>query len=89
MDNQNNVPYIIKPYKSSAVSILLTLFLGPIGLLYASFFGSIIMLILVLISIFIPKGGALLLSLSWLICFYWGVFSVNRYNKRIDGLFNL
>jgi len=74
----------VNPYKNLWAVILLTLFFGPIGLLYATFIGSICMLIVTAILFFIPlKGSGLLIILLWIICIYWGAYSVNRYNKKL------
>jgi hypothetical protein len=76
---------LVKPYKSLAASILLTVFLGPIGLLYGSFWGAVLMSILIIPGLFMPPHvGGIALFIFWLVCCFWGVFSVARYNKKIN-----
>jgi len=74
--------------KSLVASILLTLFFGPLGLLYSSVSGGIIMIIVtVLISIFTLGLGLLI---SFPICIIWGIIATNAHNAKInDTKFNL
>lgn len=69
------------PLKSLAGALLFTVFLGPIGLLYASSLGGIVMLVIAFIvacsKFFVP------FALVWLGCSVWGVLAVNRYNNKI------
>lgn len=69
------------PYKNLAGALLFCVFLGPIGLLYASTVGGITMLIigfiLVCCKFIVP------IILAWLICCIWGVVAVNRYNYKL------
>lgn len=75
---------LIAPYKSVLAALLLGLFLGPIGLLYSTVIGSIIMTILVVIAIALNSHlGGFFVYLFWAISLYWNVAAVNRYNKRL------
>lgn len=67
--------------KSAGVSLLLTLFLGPIGLLYSSISGGIIMLIVDLIFGLMTFG--MILFVTWPITMIWGVMAVNSHNKKL------
>lgn len=71
------------PYKSTAVSLLFTVLLGPVGLLYASFWGGVTMIIVAIVVLsakfFFP---ALLL---WVGCCVWGTGAVEAYNKKLSG----
>lgn len=70
-----------RPYKSVAVGLLFTVFLGPVGLLYASFWGGFFMITL---SIFIISNQYFFISvLIWLICCIWSVGAVESYNKKL------
>lgn len=72
------------PYKSVAVALLFTILLGPIGLLYSSFWGGLLMIIVGLIvcnsKLFFP------ILLLWILCCIWGVGAVEMYNKKIFRL---
>ena len=72
---------LIKSQKSFMAAILLSLCLGPIGLLYAGFWSGVIMTILMILSIFVPKIGYLLFLLLWLIGPYWAIYVCTKDNK--------
>jgi hypothetical protein len=70
------------PYKSVFLAILLGL-AGPIGLLYTTWLGSLIMIILGVIVSAIPKLGGALVALVWLVCLFWNTIAVERYNAKL------
>jgi len=71
---------VIAKQKSVGVALLLTFFFGPLGLLYASVLGGIIMIILsILIGIFTLGIG---LIFTWIACIIWAVVAVNMSNKK-------
>ncbi|OGT58368.1 MAG: hypothetical protein A3F14_02185 [Gammaproteobacteria bacterium RIFCSPHIGHO2_12_FULL_43_28] len=69
------------PYKSVAVALLFSVLLGPLGLLYASFWGGVAMIGLAML-VFSAK---LLFtsSLFWISCSIWAVGAVESYNRRL------
>ena len=76
MENKRHLPF-----KSVAGSLLFSVFLGPIGLLYASTFGGILMSIIgfaiVCTKLIVP------IFIVWVITCMWSVIATNRYNKKI------
>lgn len=64
--------------KSMLVAMLLTLFFGPLGMLYSTIAGAIVMFILNLI-IGIPTGGIALIIL-WPIQLIWTYIGVRNHN---------
>lgn len=69
------------PYKSLAGALLFSVILGPVGLLYASFWGGLIMIavgIVVVSSKFIFP-----IVLLWIICCIWSVGAVEVYNRKV------
>ncbi len=72
------------PTKSLVVAILLAIFLGPIGLFYASVIGALIMLVITAIVSFITLGFGLFIP--YIICIIWAIIAVNSYNKKIIEL---
>lgn len=70
------------PYKSAFLAILLGL-AGPFGLIYTTWVGGLIMLILMMLLSMIPKVGGMFVMLIWLICLFWNVANVERINKRL------
>lgn len=70
---------IVKSNKSVGVALLLTFLFGPLGLLYASVSGGIIMLIIsVFVAIFTLGFGVLI---TWPICMIWAAVAVNNQNN--------
>lgn len=69
------------PFKSVAAALAFCAILGPVGLLYASFWGGIVMIPLA----FVVVGSRLYIPilLFWIICCVWGVAAVERYNRKI------
>ena len=69
------------PYKSIAIALLFSVIFGPVGLLYASFWGGFSMILVGIVVIsnkfFFP------ILLLWLICCIWSVGAVEAYNKKI------
>lgn len=82
MNAKNDVPqnYIL-PFKSIAVALLFSVFLGPVGLLYATTLGGIVMLILGVIVGCLKLG--FLMFIVWVSSCVWAVFATNRYNERL------
>ncbi len=69
------------PYKSSAVALLFSAILGPVGLLYASFWGGLSMIVLAIVAI--CNQFFFVMLLVWLISCIWSVRSVELYNKKL------
>ena len=74
---------LLKSQKSFMAAILLSLVLGPVGLLYAGFWSGIIMTVLMIISIFIPKIGYVLFLLLWFIGPYCAIYICTKDNKKL------
>lgn len=69
------------PYKSVAAALLFSLFFGPIGLLYATTIGGVVMLI-VGVAI-IPTKLPVPIVIGWIICCIWSVIATNRFNQKL------
>jgi hypothetical protein len=69
------------PFKSVAGALLFTVFLGPIGLLYATYWGGVLMtvlgFILICTKLIVP------IVLFWAGCCIWSVGAVNRFNRKL------
>lgn len=69
------------PYKSVAVALLFCITLGPIGLLYGSFWGGVALIFIGLYiihtQIFFP------LVVLWIVSCIWSVRAVEIYNRKI------
>lgn len=80
--------YIVtKSTKSIGIGMILLLIFGPFGMFYATIFGTLIMLLmlipLTIICLAIPIFIFILVPFYYLICAIWLMFSINSYNKRI------
>jgi hypothetical protein len=67
--------------KSIGLAILLTVLFGPLGMLYSTIWGGVIMFIVALV-VGIPSLG-LGLIVVWPICIIWAAVAVNSYNKKL------
>lgn len=74
-------PIYSLPFKSVAISLLFTVFLGPVGLLYGSFIGGLMMIICI-VAAFCARFLFIVLML-WMLCCVWGVKAVENYNKKL------
>lgn len=78
---QHNQVVSFLPYKNVATAIVLCVFLGPIGLLYASFWGGLVMSFLGLLVV--RYQFYYLLACLWIVCCVWTTRSVDKYNRRL------
>jgi hypothetical protein len=74
--------------KSLVVSVLLTIFFGSLGLLYATIGGGLFMtigypLIALLILQSAPTISILMLVFWYVISIIWGIVAVNKYNSNL------
>lgn len=82
MENQNQQTVIVLgKQKSVGVAFLLAFFFGPLGLLYASVVGGIVMLILGLIIGIVTLGLGLIFV--WIGCIIWAVVAANNANNKM------
>ena len=87
-NNQTTVNITINaPRKSMAVAIILAFLFGPLGLLYASVTGGLVLLAADLVAIvlsFVTFGlGAFLFPLIWIASIIWAVLAVQGKEKSI------
>lgn len=69
------------PFKSVAVALLFSTLLGPVGLLYASVLGGVIMIVLGFIVI--SSNLMVPIILVWLISCIWSTAATNQYNTKL------
>lgn len=80
-ESQPNQRIIITSTKSILVSLLLTFFLGPIGMLYSTLWGALFMIAISVVVWLITLGFGLFLV--WPICMIWGALAAALYNKKL------
>ena len=71
----------VLPFKSVLVALLASCMLGPIGLLYSSFWGGVFMLVLIVFSF--ATMQPILAMMSWVGCCLWGVWAAESYNRKL------
>lgn len=69
------------PFKSLAGALLFSLFFGPIGLLYATTVGGVVMLVLGIAII--PTKLPVPIAIVWVGCCIWSVVATNRFNQKL------
>ena len=72
---------VVSSTKSMGISIILTVLFGPLGMLYSTVPGAIIMAIIsVVVGVFTVGIGLLI---TWPICIIWGAVATSTYNKKL------
>jgi hypothetical protein len=72
---------IVASTKSVALSLVFTFFFGPLGMLYSTIWGALVMIVLSVPAFFLTFGhGAFLI---WPISMIWGAWAAHRYNQRL------
>ena len=69
------------PLKSVAGALLFTVVLGPVGLLYSSFWGGFFMILVS--AVVLANQAVYTLVMMWVISCIWGVGAVERYNRKV------
>ena len=67
--------------KNLGLAIALSFLFGPLGLLYASVMGAIVMFFVNLAALFFTFGVGLFLT--WPACVIWAIVATNNYNQRL------
>lgn len=75
-----NAPLVVVTAKSAGVAILLTLLFGPLGMLYSTVLGALIMMIVTAIVGFLTYGIGLIFT--WPICMIWAAVAAGSHNRR-------
>ena len=72
---------VVRPPKSVAAAILLTIFFGPLGMLYSTVPGALVMIVVSLVLGAMTAGVSLLIT--WPTCIIWGAMAVDSYNRGL------
>lgn len=82
MDQNGRPPVIIaQAPKSMGIAILLTVLFGPLGLLYSTVKGDIIMIVVGFVVGFLTLGlGALI---TWPVAIVWAYIATKKYNEQL------
>lgn len=82
-DQEQNVQKIVVVQaagKSMAVAIILSILFGPLGMMYSTVKGGIIMLAISLLAAVFTLGFGLFIT--WPICVIWAAVATNSHNKK-------
>jgi hypothetical protein len=71
---------IYVPQKSMVLSLVLTFFFGPLGMLYSTMIGAIIMLVAYVVIGILTLGWGL--AVLHPIAMIWGAWATHEYNQR-------
>ena len=72
---------VVTSTKSVGISLILTILFGPLGMLYSTIWGGIIMMVISLLLALLTAGFSLFIT--WPICVIWGALAVSSANHRI------
>lgn len=72
---------VAAPTKSAAVAVVLAILFGPLGMLYATVLGGIVMLIVSILVVIPTLGLGLLITQP--IGIVWAAIAVNAHNHRV------
>ena len=81
MENQTGQVTVVTSTKNMGVSILLTVIFGPLGMLYSTIPGAIVMIIVSVIVGILTVGLGLIIT--WPICIIWAAIATSNYNKKL------
>jgi len=82
METQNQKQIVVvRSEKSMGVTILLTIFFGPIGMVYSTVIGAIVMLFVCGLVAIVTLGFGLIIT--WPVCIIWAAIATNSYNKKL------
>lgn len=73
----------VLPTKSVPLAAVLAFFFGPLGMLYATVLGALIMFLVNIAVAIITLGFGLLLT--WPICVLWAAIAASNHNQRLSA----
>jgi len=75
---------VVAQKKSMGIALILTILFGPLGLLYASVGGGLLLVLFgVVVGFFTLGAGAIL---AWGLSIVWAIFSVSSHNGKISKM---
>ena len=72
---------VVIPTKGMGISIILTVLFGPLGMLYSTIWGGIIMIVISAVAGLLTLGFGLIIT--WPICIVWAAVATSSYNKKL------
>lgn len=81
MEATIQTPIVVIPTKSVGLALVLSGLFGPLGMLYSTILGAVIMFLLNIVAIFITLGIGLILT--WPIGIVWAGLAARSHNKKL------
>jgi hypothetical protein len=72
------------PTKSVGVALLLTFFFGPLGMLYSTVTGALVMIVVSIVLGVFTLGFSFLVT--WPVCMIWGTMAASTHNQKVLGM---
>ena len=79
--NQQTTIHVNVPTKSVGIALVLSFFFGPLGMLYSTVLGGVIMIIISTIVAIFTLGLGLIITHP--ICVIWAIVAANSHNKQV------
>lgn len=80
-NQSENKVFIVNAKKSTVLGLILAFFFGPLGLLYSTVLGGVIMIVVAIVTFFIlPLIGPIV---AWLISFVWAFVALFMHNGKV------
>ena len=70
---------VVRPPKSVAAAIILAVFFGPLGMLYSTVAGALVMMLVSFVLAIMTAGISFFLT--WPICIIWAAVAADAYNR--------
>ena len=81
MANEQPQTIIVTSTKSMGISIILTVLFGPLGMLYSTVLGGVIMFVITAIVGVVTFGFGFLFT--WPICIIWAAVATSSFNAKL------
>ena len=81
MANEQTQRVVTTSTKSMGIAILLAVLFGPLGMLYSTILGAVIMFVISVPVGFFTLGFGL--CLTWPICIIWAAVATSSFNKKL------
>lgn len=72
---------VVQSLKSMGLGLVLTFFFGPLGMLYSTVVGSLIMMVITGLVFLLTFGLGVLVT--WPICMVWTYIAIKKHNQRL------
>lgn len=70
---------VVRPPRSVGAAIILTIFFGPLGMLYSTVPGALTMMFISFVLFFLTAGFSVFIT--WPICILWSALAAESYNR--------